>query len=164
MDIAQKTIVLAEDDANDEELFRLALDRANIDCRIDVVRDGEELLHYLFATGPYGRRDATAAPDLILLDLKLPKFSGLQVLQVLKNAMHGAGNGVTPVVVFTSSDDEKDVASSYGLGALSYVRKPVVHGRFIEIVQDTVLYWLAVSEQPPHGPVRSAAVAVENVG
>ena len=150
MDITNRTIVLAEDDPNDEELFHLALDRANINCRVDVVRDGEELLHYLFGTGRYSQRDISLLPDLVLLDLKLPRFNGLQVLQVLRNALHGVSEPVPPVVVFTSSDDGKDISSCYELGALSYVRKPVTHNHFIETVQDTVLYWLAVNEPRPH--------------
>lgn len=164
MDITRKTIVLAEDDPNDEELFRLALVRANLNCHVDVVRDGEELIHYLFGTGSHSERATKALPDLVLLDLKLPKFNGLQVLQILRNAMHGAGRVMMPVVVFTSSDDEKDLASSYGLGALGYVRKPVVHHRFIEVVQDTVLYWLAVNEPLPRGAARTATAPPENMG
>ena len=103
-----------------------------------------------------------ADPDLILLlDLKLPKLSGLQVLRVLKNTAHGAEAAAWPIVVFTSSDDEKDIATSYGLGALSYVRKPVAHGRFMETVQETVLYWLSINQPLPRHGLRSAAVDIE---
>ena len=162
MDFANKTVLLVEDDANDEELFRLALAHANIDCRVDVAHDGEGVLEYLFANGSTHGHEKKPEPDLILLDLKLPKLNGLQVLQVLKNSAHGAELGVRPIVVFTSSDDDKDIASSYGLGALSYVRKPVAHGRFMETVQETVLYWLGINAPVPHAGVRSAAMGVEH--
>ncbi|HEY4309699.1 MAG TPA: response regulator [Pirellulales bacterium] len=161
MNFANKTVLLVEDDANDEELFRLALAHANIDCHVDVVRHGEDLLEYLFAHAGRAGQEKKRPPDLILLDLKLPKLNGLQVLQILKNAAH-AEPTVWPIVVFTSSDDDRDIASSYGLGALSYVRKPVAHGRFVETVQETVLYWLGINQPiPPRAP-RSTAHSVEH--
>src|SRR5260221_5367755 len=146
MDITSKTVLLAEDDPNDEELFLLAIERANIDCHIDIVRDGEELVNYLFAMGRYQYRDVNDTPDWVLLDLKMPKISGLQVLTVLGNTHGRPQMEVPPIVVFTSSDDEHDKRSSYELGAMSFVRKPASHRHFVEVVQQTVLYWLMVNE------------------
>ncbi|HVU87614.1 MAG TPA: response regulator [Pirellulales bacterium] len=154
--------MLVEDDPDDEELFRLALAHANVDCRVEVVSNGEALLGRLFGSGAHGTSDKKPDPDLILLDLKLPKLSGLQVLRVLKNTAHGTEAVTCPIVVFTSSDDEKDIATSYGLGALSYVRKPVSHGRFMETVQETVLYWLNINEPVPRHGSRAAMPDIEH--
>jgi two-component system, response regulator len=162
MDFAHKTVLLVEDDADDEELFRLALAHANIDCHVEVVSNGEALLERLFGGGTHAGHEKKADPDLILLDLKLPKISGLQVLRVLKNTAHGAESPAWPIVVFTSSDDEKDIATSYGWGVLSYVRKPVAHGRFMETVQETVLYWLSINQPLPRHGLRSVAVDIEH--
>jgi CheY-like chemotaxis protein len=161
MDFSHKTVLLVEDDPDDEELFRLALAHANIDCHVEVVTNGEALLERLFAGGSHGH-EKKADPDLILLDLKLPKISGLQVLRVLKSTAHGAESAAWPIVAFTSSDDAKDIATSYGLGVLSYVRKPVAHGRFMETVQETVLYWLSINQPLPRHGLRSAAVDIEH--
>ena len=157
MDISHKTILLAEDDRNDEALFLEAIARANINCHVDVARDGEELVRYLFGTAAQRHVDHGSGVDLLLLDLKMPKLNGLQVLTVLRNA-HGTGHEhAPPIVVFSSSDAEQDVASAYDLGAVSYVPKPVSHGQFVETVQQTVLYWLGVNRRAPHRRGRAAA-------
>jgi len=152
---------LAEDDPDDEELFRLAIEQANIECRIDTVRTGEELLDYLFGSGAHRDRDVSVSPDLLLLDLKMPKLNGLQVLTILQRALRGTRNGLPPIVVFTSSDDQQDVAAAYKLGALSFLRKPVNHGRFIETVQQAVLYWLSLNEPVPTRLGRAATTGGE---
>ncbi|MGD9647425.1 MAG: response regulator [Pirellulales bacterium] len=152
MDISHKTILLAEDDRNDEELFRRAIAQANINCRVDVARDGEELVRYLIGTADQRRTTRGADVDLVLLDLKMPKLNGLQVLTVMHNAHRVADELAPPIVVFTSSDAEQDVSSAYALGAVSYVPKPVSHGRFVETVQQLVLYWLGVNRRAPRRP------------
>ncbi len=161
MDFANRTVLVVEDDPDDEELFRLALAHANIDCHVEVVPNGEALLDRLFGSGGHATHRGRADPDLILLDLKLPKLSGLQVLRMLKNTAPGTETCSWPIVVFTSSDDEKDLATSYGLGAHGYVRKPVAHGRFMETVQETVLYWLGVNEPLPRHGLRAATLDIE---
>lgn len=159
MDISHKTILLAEDDPNDEELFRQAIAQANINCRVEVARDGEELMRYLFGTADQRRVEPGADIDLVLLDLKMPKLNGLQVLTVMHNA-HGAGHEhAPPIVVFTSSDAEQDVSTAYDLGAVSYVAKPVTHGRFVETVQQLVIYWLGVNRRAPRRRQRGASWA-----
>jgi two-component system response regulator len=139
-------ILLVEDNADDEELTRLALRDAKVCNDLVVVRDGAEALDYLFATGPYAARDITLAPQVVLLDLKLPKIGGLQVLQRLRADPRTA---CLPVVVLTSSRAEEDIIASYRSGANSVVRKPVEFARFVEAVRHLGLYWLLINESPP---------------
>jgi len=141
----KKSILLVEDNPDDEILTVRALKKNNILNDIIVVRDGVEALDYLFGAGSYADRDMTVMPQLILLDLKLPKIDGLEVLRRVR------GNEETrllPVVILTSSSEEQDVIESYSLGANSYIRKPVDFNRFTESVKNLGLYWLVLNESP----------------
>jgi two-component system response regulator len=141
-----KTILLAEDDAGHVTLIKRALTRANIDCTVDVVPDGVAAIDYLFVEGAYADRHPALMPDLILLDLNMPKMNGRQVLQTLRKARTQEHVNLPPVVVLTSSDEESEINDAYNLGAQSFVRKPVQHGRFMQAVQQTTLYWLGLHE------------------
>jgi two-component system, response regulator len=141
----KKSILLVEDNPDDEILTVRALKKNNILNDIIVVRDGAEALDYLFGAGSYADRDMTVMPQLILLDLKLPKIDGLEVLRRVR------GNEKTrllPVVVLTSSSEEQDMIESYSLGANSYIRKPVDFNQFSESVKNLGLYWLVLNESP----------------
>ena len=142
----EKIILFVDDNPDDEELTLLALKQSKILNEVVVARDGVEALDYLFATGKYAGRDPSCALQLILLDLKLPKLSGLQVLERLRADPR---TELIPVVILTSSSEEEDVISSYRLGANSYVRKPVEFHRFADAVQQLGLYWLLLNEAPP---------------
>jgi two-component system response regulator len=139
-------ILLAEDNPDDEALTLRALQKNNIKNEVVVVRDGVEALDYLFANGPYAGRDASGMPQLILLDLKLPKVDGLEVLRRLRADPR---TKLVPVVILTSSNEEKDLINGYGLGANSYVRKPVDFVQFTEAVRQLGLYWLLLNQPPP---------------
>ena len=141
-----RPILLVEDSDDDVELTVRAFERNKISNDLVVVRDGEEALHYLFATGPYASRDRTVAPQLVLLDLKLPKVSGLDVLRRLRADDRTRR---LPVVILTSSKEERDLVSSYNLGANSYVRKPVDFAEFLEAARQLGLYWLVLNEPAP---------------
>lgn len=145
-----KIILLVEDDPDDEELTQLALEEGNISNRLVVARDGVEALDYLFATGAYAGREPSDMPELILLDLKLPKVDGLEVLRRLRA---DGRTKLLPVVILTSSDEEKDLLAGYSLGANSYVRKPVDFGQFTEAVRQLGLYWLVLNQPPPRRAV-----------
>jgi two-component system, response regulator len=140
------TILLVEDNADDEELTLRAFKRSKVLNRVEVVRDGVEALDYLFATGVHAERDPKALPSVILLDLKLPKLGGLEVLRRVRADERTRR---IPVVVLTSSNEEKDILSSYGLGANSFVRKPVDFAQFMEAAQQLGMYWLVMNEPPP---------------
>ena len=140
------TILLVEDNADDEELTLRAFKRSKVLNQVEVVRDGVEALDYLFATGVHAERDPRALPAVILLDLKLPKLGGLEVLRRLRAEERTRR---IPVVVLTSSNEEKDILSSYGLGANSFVRKPVDFAQFMEAAQQLGMYWLVMNEPPP---------------
>jgi two-component system response regulator len=140
-----KTILLVEDNPDDEELTRIAFKKSHIANDLVVARDGVEALDYLFGTGAYAGRDLGIMPSVILLDLKLPKVDGLEVLRALR------ANERTrriPVVVLTSSKEQEDVVESYNLGANSYVRKPVDFTQFMEASKQLGLYWLVLNEPP----------------
>lgn len=142
-----KVILLVEDNPKDEILTLRAFEKNNIGNQIIVARDGAEALEYLFATGRYAGRNTHDTPALILLDLKLPKLDGLQVLQQIRE------NELTkllPVVVLTSSKEDKDIIESYNLGANSYIRKPVDFTEFNEAVRQLGLYWLLLNQPPPN--------------
>ena len=143
---AVKTILLVEDNPDDEALTVRALSRNGIRHHLQVVRDGVEALDYLFGTGTYAGRDLRAAPTVILLDLKLPRIDGLEVLRRLRADERTRAQ---PVVILTSSKEEEDLAQGYGLGANSYIRKPVDFTQFTEAVRQVGLYWLVLNEQPP---------------
>lgn len=142
----QKVILLVEDNPDDEALTIRALKKNNILNEVIVARDGAEALEYLFGTGKYADRDMTVNPTVILLDLKLPKVDGLEVLRRLRNDQR---TRFLPVVVLTSSKEEQDVVQSYSLGANSYVRKPVDFMEFAEAARQLGLYWLLLNQAPP---------------
>ena len=136
-------ILLVEDNARDEALTLRAIKKNNIANEVVVTRDGVEALDFLFGTGEYLNRDLNVLPKLILLDLKLPKVDGLQVLQKIRA---DARTRRLPVVIFTSSSEQEDMIKSYDLGANSYVRKPIGFEEFLEATKQLGLYWLAVNE------------------
>lgn len=139
-------ILLVEDNSDDEALTLRALKKNNIHNEVVVARDGVEALDYLFGTGVYAGRDLGIMPQLILLDLKLPKIDGLQVLQRLRADQR---TRLLPVVILTSSKEQQDVIEGYSLGANSYIRKPVDFTQFIESVRQLGLYWLILNERAP---------------
>ena len=144
--MANKTILLVEDNLDDVDLTLRALKKNNIKNEVVVVNDGAEALDYLFGTGKYSNRDLTVMPTVILLDLKLPKLDGLEVLRTLR-----ANNQtkLLPVVILTSSKEEQDIISGYSLGVNSYVQKPVDFNQFADAVCNLGLYWLLLNECPP---------------
>jgi two-component system response regulator len=141
-----KTILLVEDNADDEALTLRAFQKAKIDNDIVVARDGAEALDYLFGTGVYEGRAVADTPALVLLDLKLPKIEGIEVLRRLRADEH---TRLTPVVIVTTSREEQDVINGYALGANSYIRKPVNFEKFAEAVRIIGLYWLLLNEPVP---------------
>jgi CheY-like chemotaxis protein len=141
----EKAILLVEDNADDEALTVRALKKNNVTNDLVVARDGVEALDYLFGTGAYVGRDTAALPGLVLLDLKLPRLDGLEVLRRLRADERTRR---MPVVVLTSSIEEQDLINSYDLGANSYIRKPVNFNQFSEAVRQLGLYWLMLNEVP----------------
>jgi two-component system response regulator len=140
-----KTVLLVEDNPDDELLTLRAFTKNNIKNDIAVARDGAEALDYLFCEGVHAGRESEL-PELVLLDLKLPKIDGLEVLRRIRG---DARTALLPVVVLTSSKDEEDLLRSYELGANSYVRKPVEFESFLDAVRNLGLYWLVLNEGPP---------------
>ncbi len=141
-----KVILLVEDNPDDELLTLRAFAKSNIANEVVVARDGVEALDYLFGTGAYAGRDLRVRPQVILLDLKLPRMDGLDVLRRLRADERTM---LLPVVVLTSSKEEQDIIQSYRLGANSYIRKPVDFVQFIEAVRQLGLYWLVLNEAAP---------------
>ncbi len=144
--MAEKSLLLVEDNPDDEELTLVALKENNIGNPVVVVRDGAEALEYLFGSSGDGGSSTKGLPVVVLLDLKLPKVGGLGVLRRLRADER---TKCIPVVVLTSSKEEEDRIQSYSLGANSYVRKPVDFGQFVEAVKQLGLYWLVLNEPPP---------------
>lgn len=139
-------ILLVEDNADDEELTLRAFGKGNVKNKVVVVRDGAEALDFLFAQGKYADRDISDRPQVILLDLKLPKIDGLEVLRQIRSRSE---TKFLPVVILTSSKEEKDVVEGYQLGANSYVCKPVDMTQFAQAIQQLGLYWLVLNEKLP---------------
>lgn len=144
--MGNKTILIVEDNPDDVELVLMALQSKHITNKIDVVTDGEQALDYLFFRGEYADRNIEFIPTLILLDLQLPKVSGLNVLKQLRA---NERTKLLPVVIFTSSMEEQDMISSYELGANSYIRKPVNADQFEKAIEELGMYWLLLNEPPP---------------
>lgn len=144
----KRLLLLVEDNPDDEALTLRALKKNNITNEIVVARDGAEALDFLFCTGAYASRDRHALPEVVLLDLKLPKVDGLEVLRRLRADEH---TRLLPVVILTSSREEQDVVNGYRLGANSYIRKPVDFDQFVEAVRHLGLYWLVLNEPAPRG-------------
>jgi two-component system response regulator len=144
--VEDKIILLVEDNADDEKLTLRALKKNSIRNEVVVARDGAEALDFLFGTGAHAGRSLDVMPQIILLDLKLPKLNGLEVLRRLRTDDR---TKLLPVVVLTSSNEEQDRITSYGLGANSYVRKPVDFNQFSEAARQLGLYWLILNEPPP---------------
>ena len=144
--MADRTILLVEDNPDDVELTRRALKHGKIANDLKIVCDGAEALDYLFADGNYADRDSSDLPAVVLLDLKLPKVDGLEVLRRIRADER---TKLLPVVILTSSKEEKDLVNGYSLGANSYVRKPVNFDEFADAVRQLGLYWLLLNEPPP---------------
>lgn len=144
--MVENNILLVEDNPDDEDLTLRALEQNRIKNAVVVARDGAEALDYLFGTGKYTGRDTNLLPQVVLLDLKLPKIDGLEVLRRLR-----ADNRtkLLPVVILTSSNEEQDKLKGYSLGANSYVRKPVDFVQFTDAVKQLGLFWLLLNERPP---------------
>ena len=145
MNEKRDTILLVEDNPDDVELLLRALRKNNIANDITITHDGAEALDYLFGTGKYSDRDTNETPRIILLDLKLPKLNGLQVLERIRSDERTA---LTPVIILTSSKEEQDLICGYKSGANSYVRKPVDFNEFVDAVRQIGLYWLLINESP----------------
>jgi two-component system response regulator len=141
-----KIILLVEDDPGDEELALLALRTRSTKSEVVVARDGVEALHYIFGRGSFAKRDPAILPDLVLLDLKLPKLNGIEVLREIRA---DPATRLVPVVILTSSNEERDVLSAYEAGANSYIRKPVDFATFAEAAGQLQKYWLVLNHGPP---------------
>jgi len=139
-------ILLVEDNPNDVELTLRAFRQSKLANQIHVARDGEEALDFLFCRGSFSSRSPNAPPRIVLLDLKLPKVDGMTVLRAIKSNPH---TRAIPVVVLTTSREERDLAESYQLGVNSYIQKPVDFGQFLDTVKQLGMYWLVVNEFPP---------------
>lgn len=146
MDTANKEILLVEDNPDDEELTLRALKKSGIPSKVVVARDGVEALEYLHCTGAHAERDVRYQPKVILLDLNLPRISGMEVLRRMRADQR---TKLIPVVVLTTSREEEDLVGSYSLGANSYVRKPVDFTDFARTVQHLGVYWLLMNEPIP---------------
>jgi two-component system response regulator len=141
-----KLILLVEDNASDEKLALLAFKRCGVACEITVARDGADALDYVFATGKHAGRDPMARPALILLDLKLPRISGLEVLRRVRSVPE---TRLLPVVVLTASREDEDLSRAYSLGANAYLRKPVDFSEFQDAAKALGAFWLRFNELAP---------------
>ncbi len=140
-----KTILLVEDNPDDVALTLRAFKKNNMANEVIVASDGQEALDYIFGTGKFNDRDVTRMPAVVLLDLKLPKIEGLEVLHRIRA---DARTKLLPVVILTSSKEEQDISGSYNLGANSYIRKPVDFHKFVDAVRQWEMYWLVLNEPP----------------
>ena len=141
-----KTILLVEDNPSDINLTKRAFEKARITNNLVIAEDGQEALEYIFGNGYDENQDVSRLPALVLLDLKLPKISGLEVLKRIRSAEKIKR---LPVVILTSSKEEQDVAASYDLGVNSYIRKPIDFNQFAEAIKYLGVYWLGINEPPP---------------
>ena len=146
MNSGELDILLVEDNQDDMDLALHALRREKLANNIFVARDGEEALDFLFCRGPFANRSFDHPPKLVLLDLKLPKMDGLQVLEEVKRDPR---TRAIPVIILTSSKEERDLVNGYKLGVNSYIQKPVNFGEFQKVVQQLGMYWLLVNSNPP---------------
>jgi len=144
-DLSQVEILLVEDSQDDLEMTLRALRKANLANHVEIARDGVEAINFLFAEGPYAGRKVEDCPKLVLLDLKLPRIDGLEVLRRVKS---DSRTKMIPVVVLTSSKEQKDVVSSYHLGVNSYIVKPVNFEGFAAAVQELGMYWMLLNQPP----------------
>jgi two-component system, response regulator len=144
--VDEKVILLVEDNPDDVTLTERALKKSHILNTLVVAKDGVEALNYLFGTGNFIGRDLSCMPEVILLDLKLPKIGGLEVLKKIREDRR---TKLLPVVILTSSKEETDLINGYSLGANSYIRKPVNFNQFVDAVRQLGLYWLVLNETPP---------------
>lgn len=144
--MTEHVILLVEDNSSDEELTLRALKKSNIANRVVVARDGAAALDYLFARGAYADRDMKEVPQVVLLDLNLPKLGGLEVLRAIRADER---TKLLPVVILTSSSEDKDLAGGYASGANSYIVKPVDFTQFADAVRQLGIYWLVLNERPP---------------
>jgi two-component system response regulator len=142
----EKMILLVEDNPNDEELTLRALRKANIANEVAIARDGQEALDFLFGTGKYAGHEPPTMPAVVLLDLKLPKLNGIDVLQRIRADPR---TKLVPVVVLTSSSEDEDMVRSYQSGANSYVRKPIEFSAFANAVTQLGMYWVLINQIPP---------------
>lgn len=145
MDMNEVDVLMVEDSPNDAELIGRALRKINIANKIHWVKDGEEALEFIFRTGRYASRDESTPLKVILLDLKLPKVNGLEVLAKIKADEH---TKTIPVVIVTSSQEDKDLKEAYKRGANSYIVKPIDASNFVEALSEAGLYWLAINKPP----------------
>lgn len=156
MNLGELDILLVEDNQDDMDLALHALQRGKVANRIFVVRDGEEALDFLFCRGNYAERSFEHPPKLVLLDLKLPKVNGMEVLKLIKS---DARTKTIPIVIMTSSKEERDLVSGYNLGANSFIQKPVDFDQFRDTIKTVGLYWLIINQPPvPEGAKRFAGV------
>lgn len=154
--MAERYILHVEDSSDDGAFTQIALARANVTNRVVALKDGAQALDFVFGRGEFEGRDSNDMPVFILLDLKLPKVDGFEVLRRLRE---DGGTAFIPVIVFTSSLEERDIENAYRLGANSYVRKPVVFDDFVDAVRQIGKYWLYLNESPcPKRPPRSSMI------
>lgn len=139
-------ILLVEDSAEDVELTLMALQKNNLANKVHVARDGQEALDFLFCRGGFAERKFDKPPKFILLDLKLPKIDGLEVLRAIKSDPR---TSPVPVVVMTSSKEQRDMVEGYKLGVNSYIQKPIDFGQFRDVVKQLGYYWLVINQRPP---------------
>jgi two-component system response regulator len=148
MNRSGQIILLVDDNPDDVEMTLMAFRKTNIVNEVVVATDGQAALDYLFGTGAWEGRDSLVMPHMVLLDLNMPRVGGLQVLRRMRADPR---TKLLPVVILTTSSEDKDIISSYDLGANSYVRKPVDFEQFVEAVRNLGLYWLVINERPPGG-------------
>jgi len=146
---ADVQILIVEDNVDDAELALHALRRENLANAVEIARDGEEALDFMFCRGRFAHRTFASQPRLVLLDLKLPKVNGLEVLKALKTDPR---TSAVPVVILTTSQEDRDMVSGYGLGANAYIQKPVDFDQFRKMVRSIGLFWLVTNQPPPPSP------------